>query len=105
MDDLEKLLLFYILFLLYSMAVDCYCQNTVKRRWWVRPINCKRDALGYFATTYLKIKEIDPQQFFKHTRMDRALYDKLLDLVKEDLQKKSIRKPIDFECRLALTLA
>lgn len=75
-----------------------------ERRWWVREIYLNRDEAGYFAKMYKNMKDQDPEQFFKHTRMDRRVYDRLLSLTKDHLTKKSIRKPINFECRLAVTV-
>ncbi|KAJ8926466.1 hypothetical protein NQ314_021169 [Rhamnusium bicolor] len=46
------------------------------------------------------MKKKDPEEFFKHTRMDRHIYDLLLSQTKDHLTKKSIRRPINFECRL-----
>ncbi|KAJ8964763.1 hypothetical protein NQ314_004654 [Rhamnusium bicolor] len=48
----------------------------------------------------MNMKEKDPEEFFNHTRMDRHIYDLLLSQTKDHLTKKSIRTPINFECRL-----
>lgn len=75
------------------------------RRWWVREANLTRNTLGYFKACFLKIKECDNEDFFKHTRMNRKIYDLLLNILKEDLKKYSQRPSIEPECRLAVTLS
>lgn len=105
MDEVEVFLCLYVLHQLYLMVRKFHERNASQRRWWVRPANRSRDKDGYFVNNYLKLKEIDPEAFFKHTRMTRELYNGLLNLLKDHLSKHSIRKPIDFECRLALTLS
>lgn len=51
------------------------------------------------------MKYLDPEEFFAQTRMTRQNYDLLLSLIQDDLRKKSMRRPIGAECRLALTLS
>lgn len=104
MDEFEVFLCFYLLYQLYLMVHNLQ-KKSVQRRWWVRPANRSRDKDGYFVNNYLKLREIDPEDFFKHTRMTRDLYEELKNLLQNELTKHSIRKPIDFECRLALTLS
>lgn len=99
LEMLQTILQIYLLWCLYDEEVDR------RRRWWVRPINMNRDEKGYFVTTFLPMKEKDPEEFIKQTRMDKATYDILLCLMEEQLTKKCIRTPISSECRLALTLS
>jgi len=75
------------------------------RRWWVREANLSRNSLGYFKHSFLKVKECDGEDFFKHTRMSRQLYDLLLNLLTERLTKTSQRPSIGAECKLAVTLS
>lgn len=105
MVEFEVFLYFFMLYQLYMLVYDLNLQYSPRRRWWVRPANRSREKDGYFINNYLKIKAIDPEDFFKHTRMSRHVYNKLLNLLQEELSKHSIRKPISFECRLALTLS
>lgn len=103
MGDFEMLCFLYLLYLCYRMVLSLNIRQ--QRRWWVRPFLLERDLDGYFAATYLKLKQSDPEEFFKHTRMNIQKYEQLLELLKQHLTKKSIRPPIDFECRLAVTLS
>lgn len=79
-------------------------KNKNKRRWWVRPLYRRRIQEGFFEKTFLFIKRHDPDLFFKYTRMKLPQYELLLTLVKPALIKFSQRRPINPECRLALTL-
>ena len=92
----------YGLYLIYKRLRNG--NNAIGRRWWVRPLNLDRNYTGYFNTTFLKMKAIDLEEFFIQTRMRRPEYDLLLELVKGDLSKSSMREPISAECRLAVTL-
>ncbi|KAK5644198.1 hypothetical protein RI129_008043 [Pyrocoelia pectoralis] len=105
MDEFEMFLYFYLLYQLYLLVLGFNLQNSPQRRWWVRPANRSRNKDGYFINNYLQLKEIDPEDFFKHTRMTRNLYNRIINLLEPELTKHSIRKPISFECRLALTLS
>ncbi|KAI8119870.1 Protein ALP1-like [Lucilia cuprina] len=54
--------------------------------------------------SFLRMKEIDHQQFFIYTRMAPEVYKLLLNLVTPYLQKNSLRESVQPECRLAVTL-
>ncbi|XP_018404639.1 PREDICTED: uncharacterized protein LOC108781195, partial [Cyphomyrmex costatus] len=73
------------------------------RRWWVRPINTRREQYGDFASLFTELKE-DEDMFFRYTRMDVPTFYELLRLVSPFLQKRSIRASICPEQRLAITL-
>lgn len=75
-----------------------------KRACWVREVNRDRNKKGYYIASFLQIKEKDPDAFFKHTRMKKETYNLLLSLLKCSLEKTSIRKAIEPEQRLAVTL-
>lgn len=81
-----------------------YKKKKERRRWWVRPTYVKRNQDGFYEKTYKYIKENDEELFFNATRMNRTQYDLLLNLVAGYLKKTSIRKAIEPECRLAVTL-
>lgn len=102
MDDFELCVSFMFLMISYLTIVKLRKRN---RRWWVRTANVTRNIDGYYKTCYQRIKECDPEAFFKHTRMTRPVYNLLLTLIKDPLTKKSIRRPIPAECRLAITLS
>lgn len=97
--------LFCELHKLYQEYQKIKKRQRCKRRWWVRPNNLTRNIAGFFNASFLPMKQMDPEVFFQHTRMTKNLYDLLLNLVEKDLTKKSIRRPINFEYRLSLTLS
>lgn len=75
-----------------------------KRRWWVRPINRTRNNLGFFNNQFKEAYETDHEEFFNMTRMTPAQYDHICHLVRPFLTKRSIRKPISVNERIAVTL-
>ena len=103
--EVELAGMFIILMYGYAMYQHQNQRTRNKRRWWVREANLSRNKLGYFKCCFLKIKECDGEDFFKHTRMNRCTYDLLLNLLKDDLTKNSQRPSISPECRLAVTLS
>lgn len=88
---------------LYIMWKKKKSKRWINRRWWVRSINERRAAYGDFLTLFTELKK-DPDLFFRYTRMDIDTFYELLNMVQPYLQKKSIRKPICPEQRLAITL-
>lgn len=104
-DDDDVIIMFFWLCLTYIYLYRLNMECTSVRNCWIREIYQDRQRFGYFQTMFLKMKEKDPAQFFIHTRMNRNTYELLLSLMKDALTKKSIRTPIDFECRLAITLS
>lgn len=75
-----------------------------KKRWWVRPINRTRNDLGYFNNQFKEAYETDHEEFFDMIRMTPAQYDHLCHLVRPFLTKRSLRKPISVNERVAVTL-
>lgn len=88
---------------LYNLWKKKKAKRWVNRRWWVRPINLKRGEYGDFVTLFAELKE-DADLFFRYTRMDVDTFYELLQMIKPYLQKRSQRKPICPEQRLAITL-
>lgn len=72
------------------------------RRWRVRPINMDWLQNGYHRKTFLKIKDMDEEDLFAHTRMSRQLYDSFLKLMAPSLRK--FKETIHAEERLTITL-
>lgn len=107
MDDEDLLLLLGTIqvgsLALYTAWKAEHRKRWRNRRWWVRPIFTKREELGAFATLFKELKD-DPDLFFRYTRMDPPMFQELLQLMGPALEKKSIRKPICPEQRLAITL-
>jgi len=101
-DEVECYMMFFIIMCSYHVLKEKRTRND--RRWWVREANLSQNSLGYFKNCFLKIKECDGEDFFKHTRMNRKVYDLLLNIVTERLTKASHRPSISAECRLAVTL-
>lgn len=56
----------------------------------LRKIN--RDPLtkGIYKTVFLSMKENDPEQFFKYTRMDRPTFEYLLEKVTPLVKKQMV---------------
>lgn len=82
----------------------CNIEEQVNRRWWVRPINTRRDTQGFYNNLIQEIKNDDPEMFFAFTRMNVSQFDHLVQLVGKKLQKYSARTPIPVEARVLLTL-
>lgn len=85
------------------IAMYKYCKMKRRhRRWKIRPINKDWSNNGYFQKHFLKIKNMDSEQLFLHTRMTRPVYEILYKLVANSLRKFGQR--IHPEERLSLTL-
>nr|CAI5848937.1 unnamed protein product [Callosobruchus analis] len=79
-------------------------RNRRQRRFKVRPINRARHEEGGFQY-YLKMKSWDTQQFFKYTRMNVQVFEKLLVKIKESIAKQTRSDGISAEeMRLVITL-
>lgn len=83
MNGYQTLLMLYVLYTCYLFLYRLYIQRRGNRRFWLREINLDRDTTGYFVTMYPRMKETDPEQFFKHTKMNLHVYELLLSLVKD----------------------
>lgn len=77
-------------------------QERRQRRWCVRPVNIDRGISGYYVCSFLKIKNMDEQHFFIHTRMTKSLFNVLLTLVENTLSKPN--QLILPEERLSITI-
>lgn len=75
-----------------------------RKRIWVREVNINRNIDGFFERSFNIIKNRDPQQFSRATRMSGEVFEMLFNLLEARLTKNSIRKPISAKCRLFLTL-
>lgn len=104
-DFFSKMFLVMCTYLAYCNFVRVYI-NIKKRRIWTREIytETEREMHGLFSQLFDKIKKRDPDQFKRATRMGVSQFELLLALLRTKLQKQSPRKPIDAECRLAVTL-
>lgn len=79
-------------------------KKTSKRKYWVRPMLLERKEKGHFHTLFQFMKNHDHEQFFKFTRMSVSQIEKLLEILREPLTKRSIREPLSPEHRLCITL-
>lgn len=75
-----------------------------RRRWWIRPVNRKKNTQGFYANLVKELKQTDHEEFFLLFRMWPEHFNILVNLVKPYLIKKSIRTPLPTELRLAVTL-
>lgn len=107
LHKLHKLMQLNYKFNVFNNATNA-SNNHVKlknpRRWWVRPTNQKRETLGIHRHLIKDMRESDPEEFFRFTRMSVSTFDELLDLIKPRLQKRSIRQSIAPDIRLYITL-
>lgn len=71
----------------------------------VRLVNRTRKRDGHYDNLFRELKETDHEEFFRFTRMRPDTFDRLLELISPFLIKRSIRKPLPLELRLALTLS
>ncbi|XP_067625952.1 uncharacterized protein [Eurosta solidaginis] len=106
MNNRGRLLKIFKIINIIFVMVDIYrevCQQ-LKRRWWVRPVNRTRKTLSFHETSFAQLKLSDEEHFFKATRMNVAKFNALVNLLRERLQRFSIREPISEEIRLGITL-
>lgn len=90
-DNADELLLF--LSSIQMLALGLYVvwkrrkfKRWNNRRWWVRPINQRREQYGDFLTLFAELKE-DSDMFFRYTRMDVETFYELLNMVQPYLKK------------------
>ena len=76
-----------------------------KRRFWVHPINQKRDDFGIFAQLFQELRS-DHVRFQKYFRMTLENFDYLLRMIGPVIAKQDtiMRKSICPELKLAITL-
>lgn len=101
-EDIE-ILGFLGLMLCVYVATKKTFQRRNKRRFKTRPINRARKVAGGF-NYYLKMKTLDDEQFFKYTRLTKAAFDKLINILKPKLQRQPRSDGISPEERLIITL-
>lgn len=53
-----------------------------RRRWWVRPINRKKNAQGFYANLVKELKETDHEEFFSLFRMWPEHFNILVNLIR-----------------------
>lgn len=104
MDSCAMLLLLSAYHLTLTTMFLYMRQKRHGRRWWIRPINRSRSTLRYFNNQFKEAYETDHEEFFNMIRMTPAQYDDLCRFVQPFLIKRSIRKPIIVEERVAMTL-
>lgn len=77
-----------------------------KRRWWVRPINQRRNDQGDGEHLINEMRFLDVESHFKYCRMTVDVFDELLNIVGPAIQKMqtNFREPICPRTRLYLTL-
>ncbi|XP_018402805.1 PREDICTED: putative nuclease HARBI1 [Cyphomyrmex costatus] len=77
-----------------------------KRRWWVRPINQKRNHQGDGDHLIHEMRLYDVEVHFQYTRLTVEGFDNLLRIVQPHIEKMptNYRKPIPARSRLYLTL-
>lgn len=102
MNNNNNLLLGALGVLLCSAAIIKWRKKRV-RRYRIRPINQNRHLNSQYVY-FQKMKAIDEEQFFKFTRMTRALFDELLGIIKNKISKRNLKDGICPEERLAITL-
>lgn len=96
-----------IYFIGFWIAYQAQCrprQQRARRRYAVRPLNRARRQQGHFSNLVAYVKENDPEQFFKYTRMTSMQYDHLLELVERQLRKRPTKFTLSPSQQLAMTL-
>ncbi|GBO29403.1 hypothetical protein AVEN_86459-1 [Araneus ventricosus] len=75
------------------------------RRYWVHPINQRRDEAGIFALLFEELRA-DENKFFNYFRMSVASFDELHNRLKYNIQKQNtnFRNCIQPKEMLAVTL-
>lgn len=91
-------------FMLQVTDVLCEGLEALGRRWWVRPLNTRREEKGFYTNLIKELRFEDDEMFFGFTRMSISTFDKLLSLVGPSLIKYSLRKSISPSERLYVTL-
>ncbi|XP_045110275.1 acidic amino acid decarboxylase GADL1-like [Portunus trituberculatus] len=77
-----------------------------KRRAWVWPYLQKRLRYGHYDTLMDELYKENPDLYKNYTRMDRELFDSIVEAVTPIIERKTSRwrKPIDPSTRVAITL-
>lgn len=75
-----------------------------KRRFFMRPDNINRHIFGFYATA-AKVLKNNPEEFFKYTRMTIPIYESLMMLMKEQLERRVTTYTIPPDARMMITLS
>lgn len=92
---------------LATLALDSELAEDItdQRRWWVRPINKRRNEQGASEQLVREMRLYDDEAFFYFTRMSMDQFDNLLELVRHLLDKQNTRKDVlSPSTRLLITL-
>ena len=86
-------------------VADYYSFLRRKRKYWVHPINIKRDYLGEYTVLCLEFEKY-PGNYFKYFKMSKEKFDILLELIARNIEPtmNNFRKPIEAKLKLLLTL-
>lgn len=97
-----KTVLIYVTFMLHL----CERKLINIRRWWTKPHlrDAIRDQFGAFNCIFSYFKHHDTEEFYKFVGMSPEQFNKIFTLVRPHLQKRSRRRPLKPELRLAATL-
>ncbi|XP_039308911.1 protein ANTAGONIST OF LIKE HETEROCHROMATIN PROTEIN 1 [Solenopsis invicta] len=90
---------------IYTAIIASYMllrKRKKKRLFWVRPINVRRPLFGDFQHLFQELKD-DETMFFKYTRMNLLIFNKLLNILRPHLQKRHWRA-LPAEQRLIIML-
>jgi hypothetical protein len=101
MEDAEDVVLLNAL-VVVVISVYLLIARSRHRSCGVRFINRQRSTMSEY-NYFKKMKENDPSQFFKYTRMNTVQFDKLLKILSPHLLKSS-RNALSPQHRLAITL-
>lgn len=76
-----------------------------KRKYWVHPINKRREELGEYHRLCKELQTHE-DRFFVYFRMSRQSFEELHDLLQESIEKITTnwRRPIETRERLAVCL-
>ena len=76
-----------------------------QRRWWVHPINVRRNEFGASEHLVQEMRLTDDEEFFNFTRLTLQQFDELLALVGPSIKKQTTREDvISPYTRLLITL-
>lgn len=90
MDDSDTDEIFMMLHLIYMYKKYKLKKKFSRpRRWGIRPQNKERTQLGHFYKLIQIMKNEDPGQFYKYTRMTIPVFKRLLRLLSPYLVKNS----------------
>jgi len=101
----KLLLLSASLSYLFAELLRFITLNRSRRRWWIRPINRPCNEFGHFQNLFSYMKREDHEEFFEFTRMVPSQFNKLCDLVRPLLTKRSIRPSLSVKLRVTVTLS